>query len=76
MWAVGVIGGGITLKWGFYQLGKKTQKSIQMGKEIEQGDIEKKVLGKLARPDATNDDELLTRLSGDKRRKPRSRTRN
>jgi hypothetical protein len=68
MWVVGAIGGGITLKWGFYQLGKKTQKSIQMEKEIEQGDKEKKVLGMLAQPDASNDDELIGRLRGKRRR--------
>lgn len=55
-------------KWKFYQSGKQTQREIYKDAEIKQGNKEKEVLGMLAQPDASSDDELIGRLRGKRRR--------
>ena len=58
MWVVGAIGGGITLKWGFYQLGKKTQKGIDQNASFEK---HKKAEEIAARP-VNSVDDIIERL--------------
>lgn len=62
-----LIAGG-TRQYLAYRHGRKVQEGVYKDAELKKGDFEKKALEMLGEPNAPNDDELISRLRGKRRR--------